>query len=245
MSQFEMLPVPQPPSPTRRRWSPALGLLAAGAVAGGIIGAVISANAESSGSLASLEAASTPTPTSTAYPRQPHGYLRLNLTGTVTAVGSATVTIKTSSGTKTYTVNANSDIDKNGEAKLSDIKVGDAVRFSTTTAGGTVIAVLHAGNEALNQPRGHGPGAGRFGLSLSGTVTAVGSSTVTIKTSSGTTTYTVNAKSDIDKNGEAKLSDLKVGDSVRFSTTTTGGNVIAILHAGDEALDQPSGFPHR
>jgi hypothetical protein len=49
-------------------------------------------------------------------------------------------------------VTSSSDIDKNGEAKLSDLKVGDAVIFDTTTPGGTVIGHLHAGTEALNRP---------------------------------------------------------------------------------------------
>jgi hypothetical protein len=46
----------------------------------------------------------------------------------------------------------------------------------------------------LGGPRGHG-----FGLALSGTVTAVGGSSVTIKTTSGTKTYAVDAQSDIDR----------------------------------------------
>ena len=74
----------------------------------------------------------------------------------------------------------------------------------------------------------------------SGTVTAVGTSSVTI----GTTVYAVDSNSDIDKNGESTLSALAVGDAVRFSTVTNNGVVtIAILHAGSEALDMPSGNP--
>ena len=71
--------------------------------------------------------------------------------GTVTAVGSTTVSIKSAAGTKTYTVDANSDIDKNGEAKLSDLKAGDAVRFFVRPRTST-IAVLHAGDEAKDRP---------------------------------------------------------------------------------------------
>ena len=74
----------------------------------------------------------------------------------MTAVGSSSVTIKTSSGTTEYKVDNNSDIDKNGEAKLSDLKVGDAVRFSVNT--GNTIAILHAGDEALNHPQRPGSG---------------------------------------------------------------------------------------
>ncbi|HET6793036.1 MAG TPA: hypothetical protein VFH45_01255, partial [Acidimicrobiales bacterium] len=50
----------------------------------------------------------------------------------------------------------NSDIDKNGEATLSNLAPGDAVKFSVRP-GTTTIGVLHAGNEALDQPQG-GPG---------------------------------------------------------------------------------------
>jgi hypothetical protein len=86
--------------------------------------------------------------------------------GTVTAVGSKSVTIKTTDGTKTYAVDAQSDIDKNGEAKLSDLKVGDAVHFFVRP-GTSTIAVLHAGDEAKNGPgfgRGHhGPCPGMDG----------------------------------------------------------------------------------
>jgi hypothetical protein len=102
---------------------------------------------------------------------------------------------------------------------------------STTPTPGT-------GSSATSQHDGHGPGRG---LNLTGTVTAVGTSSVTIRTSTVTTTYQVNSNSDIDKNGEAKLSDLKVGDAVRFNLGS--GNVIDKLHAGDEALDRPQGPP--
>jgi preprotein translocase subunit YajC len=161
------------------------------------------------------------------------------LSGTVTAVGSSSVTIQTSSATTTYAVTSTSDVDKNGEATLSDLAVGDAVTFSTvTTNGTTAIDKLHAGNAALDMPAG-GPGGA---LALSGTVTAVGSSSVTIQTSGATTTYAVTSTSDIDKNGEATLSDLAVGDAVTFSTVTTDGTTaIDKLHAGNAALDMPPG----
>src|SRR5207302_10929401 len=66
-------------------------------------------------------------------------------------VGAKSVTIKSGSATKTYGVDTNSDIDKNGEAKLSDLKSGDAVHFAVRP-GTSTIAVLHAGDEALNRP---------------------------------------------------------------------------------------------
>jgi hypothetical protein len=149
------------------------------------------------------------------------------------------VTIQTSSGTTTYAVTSTSDIDKNGEASLSDLSVGDAVTFSAVTSNGsTSIDKLHAGNARLDMPQGRGS------LSQSGAVTAVGSSSVTIQTSSGTTPYAVTSTSDIDKNGEASLSDLAVGDAVTFSTVTSNGSTsIDKLHAGNAQLDRPQGGP--
>ncbi len=111
---------------------------------------------------------------------------------------------------------------------------------ATTTGTGSTTssaAVSSSTSSAAAGADGHGHSGG---VGTTGTVTAVGSSSVTIKTSSGTTTYKVSSVSDIDKNGEAKLSDLKVGDAVRFDTTTSGSTVIDHLHAGKESLDRPS-----
>jgi hypothetical protein len=86
----------------------------------------------------------------------------LGQSGTVTAVGSASVTITSSSGAATtYAVGANSDIDKNGEAVLSSLAIGDKVTFDYVTSGTTkTIAHLHAGNQALDKPTADGGGAG-------------------------------------------------------------------------------------
>lgn len=80
----------------------------------------------------------------------------------------------------------------------------------------------------------HGGGHGGFGLGLTGTVTAVGASSVTIKTSQGMTQYAVAGSSDIDKNGEATLSAVRVDDAVRFSVDDANPKLIDKLHAGDE-----------
>ncbi|UQX86615.1 hypothetical protein M6D93_09840 [Jatrophihabitans telluris] len=80
------------------------------------------------------------------------------------------------------------------------------------------------------------------GLDLSGTVTAVGSSSVTIKTSTGTVQYAVSSSSDIDKNGESSLSKLVVGDAVTFSVDTVNNvKTIDKLHSGTESLNRPTG----
>lgn len=150
--------------PTRRRRGLLVGagLVGAGAVAGAIIGSTVLSDAATTSPTPSVTAGSSGSQGSSgsgsaSSPRHGHGPgEELSLSGTVTAVGSSSVTIKTGSGTTEYKVDGNSDIDKNGEAKLSDLKAGDAVRFSVT--GSNVIGILHAGNEALNRPQGPGPG---------------------------------------------------------------------------------------
>lgn len=115
----------------------------------------------------------------------------------------------------------------------------------STTSGGTNSSTAVDPNPGDNGADGvpeaqehHGGGRGGA-LSLSGTVTAVGTGTVTIKTATATTTYTVTGASDIDKNGEATLSALAVGDAVTFSVESSNAKQIDKLHAGDEAKDVP------
>ncbi len=122
--------------------------------------------------------------------------------------------------------------------------IATAVGAGATTSGtGTASDLVAAASGAPGNPGAAAPARGH-GLPLTGTVTAVGKDSVTITTSSGTTTYAVTSSSDIDKNGEAQLSDLAVGDAVRFSTqTSNGATVIDKLHAGDEAKDMPAGPP--
>jgi hypothetical protein len=158
--------VPAAASPTWRRWAFPVGLLSTGALIGAILAATLSANASSSPSPSPGAAAGVPGYAAPygppdhrggMAPGRPGGF-RLDHTGTVTAVGTNSVTIKESTATTTYAVSSTSDIDKNGEAKLSDLKAGDKVIFSVVTVSGKkTIGILHSGNEALNRPQ-HGPG---------------------------------------------------------------------------------------
>jgi hypothetical protein len=143
-------PVAEPADSTgairrRRGLVAGVGLVGAGVVAGAIVGTTFLSGA----------ATTTPTPGTSSSASQQEGHhgpgRGLGLSGTVTAVGASSVTIKTGTATTTYKVGSNSDIDKNGEAQLSDLKVGDAVLFSVDS--GNVIDKLHAGNEALNHPQ--------------------------------------------------------------------------------------------
>jgi len=111
----------------------------------------------------------------------------------------------------------------------------------TASARSTATATdPHPGdNGADGVPEAQEPHGGGHGLDLSGTVTAVTATTVTIKTSTATTTYTVTSASDIDKNGEATVSSLAVGDAVTFSVDSTTPTQIDKLHAGDETKNMP------
>jgi hypothetical protein len=224
--------------PRRKGMLRAAGVLGVGAAAGGVLALGLNANASPSNTAQAAGGQYGSPESGQRGPADGRGPgFRLPLSGTVTAVGPSSVTIKTSSGTTEYAVDSKSEIRKDDQTALSALKVGDAVHFSTvTTNGKATIDKLAAGDFR------RGPGA--HGLPLTGTVTAVGTSSVTIKTSSGTTEYAVDSKSDIDKNGEAKLSDLKVGDAVRFGTVTTNGKItIDKLHSGDEAKNRPQGAP--
>jgi hypothetical protein len=233
---------------SRRGTTTAIALIAGGALAGGILASTVGASASNSTTAASAAeaaassqapAASSPAPGQGKRPSFVGPRLK-QLTGTVTAVGTDTVGIKTSTATTTYSVTSTSHISINetGPGALSGVKIGDTVFFSTTTDGGTVIADLRdgsAGGPGFGGFSGRGgPGGPGFAgvRPLSGTVTAVGTDTVGIKTSTATTTYSVTSTTRIEKSGKATLSDVKVGDTVFFVTTTKGGTVIANLFDG-------------
>ncbi len=114
---------------------------------------------------------------------------------------------------------------------------GAATPSSTSSTSSTGTPPSPGGSDSSSRPSGTAPAPG---LPDSGTVTAVGSDSVTIDGK----TYAVTSSSDIDKNGEATLSDLAVGDKVTFSTVSSASTpTIDKLHAGNEALDRPSGPP--
>lgn len=111
---------------------------------------------------------------------------------------------------------------------------------STSSASGASSSSANANSPAYGGPGGAMPAGPRAGLPDSGTVTAVGSSSVTIDGKA----YAVTSNSDIDKNGEASLSALAVGDKVTYSTVSGAATpTIDKLHAGNESLDRPSGPP--
>jgi hypothetical protein len=117
---------------------------------------------------------------------------------------------------------------------------------SGSSSSSTAVDPHPGDNGADGVPEAQEHHGGRGGaLSLSGTVTAVGTTSVTIKTSTATTAYSVTSSSDIDKNGEATLSALAVGDAVTFSVDSSNSKQIDKLHAGDETKNLPQGNSSR
>src|ERR1700757_4423397 len=100
------MPLMQKTRSRPRLWASA-GLLTAGVSGGAILGTTLTAGASTS---TSTNSSSSSTGSST-----------------VTALGTNSVTIDG----KVYAVTSSSDIDKNGEATLSDLAAGDKVTFST------------------------------------------------------------------------------------------------------------------
>lgn len=93
---------------------------------------------------------------------------------------------------------------------------------------------------------GGGPGGGLDGEQrLQGTLTAVGSSSVTVRTSSGTATYVVTSTSELVRNGQqVSLSGLKTGDAVLVHVYPLNGKtVVERLFAGTLPQRGPGGFP--
>ena len=133
------------------------GLVAAGLLAGGVLAGTVNATAATSSPSTRPSTASTAVTAPVVIGQSGRGAFGLGLTGTVTAVGASSVTIKTATATTRYTVTSTSDIDKDGEAQLSSLTVGDTVRFSTPLTSATTIDKLHAGTESLDRPQG-GPG---------------------------------------------------------------------------------------
>ena len=92
----------------------------------------------------------------------------------------------------------------------------------STNANGVPTAVTGnlppgTGGQGFNGPPGFGSGSGVGGEQrLFGTLTAVGSSSFTLRTSSGSTTYRVDATTELVKDGQrvSSLSAMQVGDSV-------------------------------
>ena len=88
-------------------------------------------------------------------------------------------------------------------------------------------------------------GAGLDGEWVQGTLTALGSSTVTVRTSSGTATYAVTSSSELVRDGRrVSLSGLKTGEPVFLHVYPLNGRtVVERLFAGTPPQGGPGGPP--
>ncbi len=131
---------------------------------------------------------------------------------------------------------------------VAALLVGGAVVYAvdhgsgaSTTSAGT--SAVFAGPQASGGAGGAaGPVAGEE--HIQGTVTAKTSSTVTVKSSGGTATYTVNATTEIVRNGQtATLADIKVNDPVLVHVfpSASGRMLVERLLAGISASNTGTG----
>jgi hypothetical protein len=153
---------------------------------------------------------------------------------TVTSISGTSVSLGTADGwTRTITVASDTKLAKGtATIALTDLKVGDEVRFSETKK---TDGTWHIDELDVVLPH------------LDGTVKAISGSTITVTLRDGTTgTITVASGATIEVGGtSAKLSDLAVGMVVRAEGASTGTNAITAsdLHAFDPAT-APAGGRH-
>jgi putative serine protease PepD len=120
--------------------------------------------------------------------------------------------------------------------------VGGGAAFAVEHSSSSSAAIAPGGTSAAGGVGTAPSGTGATGASgitptqyrLSGTVTAIGSNTVTVKSAAGATkTYTVSSATKLMSNGASvALSSFKVGDSVVGSVTSSGGSVLNDLLVG-------------
>jgi hypothetical protein len=166
------------------------------------------------------------------------------VSGTVSAISGSTLTLLGRDGTTTYTIDAsNAKVSKLGTPAtagtqptsttiaVSDILVGDSLRVQGTVSGNSVTAtqIMDGKFGGNGNPQGQ-PG-------VSGTVTAISGSTLTVQGKS--VTYTIDASNaKVNKITSAAVgtkptttpiavSDILVGDNVRVQGTVSGNSVTA------------------
>jgi Domain of unknown function (DUF5666) len=162
------------------------------------------------------------------------------VSGTVSAISGSTITLLGRDGKTTYTIDAsNSKVSKvsspatdgakpvMNDGGITDIQIGDTLRVQGTVNGTSVAATQIMDGKFQGQP------------GVSGTVSAISGSTITLLGRDGKTTYSVDASSaKISKTSSAStgtkpttttvaISDILVGDSIGVQGTVSGTSVAA------------------
>lgn len=137
-----------------------------------------------------------------------NGGTTMTANGTVTAVGATSLTVNSEDhGSVTVNVDGNTIIRKMGAViRLSDIKVGDQVNTMGTRVDDHTLLARQI------EVRGVGQSPT---MTAEGSVSAVGSGSLTVSTENGSVTVNVDSHTVIRKQGSTiHLSDIKVGDQV-------------------------------
>lgn len=171
--------------------------------------------------------------------------------GSVTAISGTSLTVQSiafststhATSTVDYSVDAsNATVRKdNATSTVSAIAVGDQVSVRGTVDGTSVTATSINDGKFMMGMGGRGPGNFRGGFngsstasstpSISGTVSAVSGSTLTVAGSDGTT-YTVDTtNATLIKKGSAtnSISAINVGDSVQIQGSVSGTSITATV----------------
>ncbi len=132
-----------------------------------------------------------------------------------------------------------------GGAVFAAVHKSGSSSGSNASATGTRNGAIGGGTQGVQGgPPGGGGVAGE--QHIQGTVTAKTGSSITVKSSSGTATYVVNATTEIVRNGQqATLSAVKVGDAVfvHVYPSSSGQMMVERLFAGTSATDPGFGPP--
>ncbi|MGN6608769.1 MAG: hypothetical protein ACTHMS_17390 [Jatrophihabitans sp.] len=131
--------------------------------------------------------------------------------------------------------------------------VGGVLIAHQSSGGSSTAAAIGPAAGGAQLPGANGqfvPDGGGFGgrdgeQHVAGTITKVGTASITVRTSSGSTTYPIAPTTQIVRNGSAaRLSDLKVGDPVEMHvipSTTGGAATVERVLAGTRPAFGPGG----
>ena len=168
------------------------------------------------------------------------------ISGLVTAINGSTISVNDIRDNVTYSVDATkakiqklsgtaSNTGTSITATVADIAVGDNISVQGAVSGTLVTATdIFDGKFGRGMGQfGGGRGTGMMGKGISGTVSAINGSTLTVNrigSSTASVSYTVDAsKATIQKgtNGSATVADIIVGERVVVQGTVSGTSILA------------------
>lgn len=173
----------------------------------------------------------------------PHGNAhRPIVMGTISAISGSSITVagragKDGAAATSHVVDASAAKimkDKGVAATLADLKVGDMIAVEGTTSGTSVTATtIFSGTPFAGKLAGGamGRGKGRGMPAVSGTVSSVSGTSITLAAKNGTA-YTVDASAAKIMKGKgtaATAADVQAGDAIAVFGTSTGTSISATM----------------